>query len=237
MADIATVNTSDKTLLPAPRQGYRRRSNIGSNWTDVRLGIFFTVVPSGNDDAACVTETVVDNGFPDWFTFGLKDSSASAPYTAGTRFVGIRQWQNFRITTDNSAGAGEMIHSGLLSVATAGSGAAELALFGFSMNPRFPQYSAGTVNGFWGLKMVVNNAGLSSQSIRLHTNMTGTTAIADVSKTNLRTNLLGSFTDCGGDVAFNESGAALTLPDTLWIRLPTFNNRIRITTYGVLKVS
>lgn len=238
MANITEVNTNDKVLILAPRQGFRRRTTIGTSWTDVRIGMFFTIVPSGNDDAASVTETVTRLGFIDDMTFGLTDHSSIAPYQTGSRYVGWRQHQNATIDISNSVGAGRAWGSGSLMLGAGSNGTVELSGAGTSFGPRFPQYSVTNVNGLWALKFIVSNLGLSSQSIRIHQNSLTTSAFSDVSSANLRTQLLGaSYTDTNVDVPFNSGGFALTLPDCFWVRLPFYNHRLRITAYGITKVS
>lgn len=235
---IATVNTSDKVLLIEPRKAYSRKTSIGSAWTDVRMGGFFTVVPSGNDDAASTAETLSLVSPLDQWWFGLKDSSSILPRTSGSQFMGFSCLDgDAAVISSNSAG------SALLGGTTANwarrttyNGATQLTNQQVSSSDlAFPIFSTTDVNAFWGLRFVVTDAGLSSQTVTIHYARSGTvqtTVTAAALDAKLRDP--SSFTT-GGSHTWNAAGAALPLPDYWFFANPFANNRIRVTTYGAVK--
>lgn len=244
MGKIATVNTTDKTVLPAVKEAFYRNSNIGSSWAEARIGIFFTIVPSGNDDTFSTNETVLDYGVNNRFQFGLKDSSDVPPGQTGSTFCGITTVNrgpatDSTVIVNNNGGIGQMlIGAGGLALAYSSKDTGDLFAGGFSLSPSYPAYSAGNVNGFWGIKFVVVNAGASNQKIRLHQAMVANSAETAVTKADLETKINGAtYTDTAQECTWNSGGAALALPSTLWLKLPAFNNRLRVTTYGVIKIS
>ena len=150
---VVTVNTVDQVGILYPRDAYHRRAKIGSAYLEVRMGMFFTFVPSGNDDAHCVAETIAPAGYLDWFTFGLKDSSANAPGKAGAQFIG-HCWSadavpaNTNALTANTAGQASMANGGGKQLLATLNGATVISSGDSSVIMYFPVWSATNVNAF-----------------------------------------------------------------------------------------
>lgn len=235
MAIISTVNTSDKTLILASKEGFRRQGSIGTNWTQVRIGCFYTVVPSGNDDAAFGLETVTQNVIgKDDLTFGLCDAASGGAFTTSSRFVGIRNHGNYTQDITNVSGAGRIWGQGSLMLASASNGTSEIHGSGHSFSLGYPQFSTTGV-AFHAIQFTVVNAGASSQTVNLKV-ITASSSITDVSTTNLKSLILGGTYSNLTDVTFNSGGSALTLPDCFWIRIPAVNHRLRISAYSIIRI-
>ncbi len=232
MATFATVNTTDKVLILDIREAFQRNHGFGTDWTELRLGMYFSIVPLVGDDAAATAETVITNTYLDIAAFGLKDSSSNAPLSAGSRFVGMIFGKpgadNYSHGANNVGGATigtpyrvSIDGTSILSTTTSGS---------FSLN----QYNVGT-HAVMFLKLVVNNKGLSTQTISMDTGSTH--GMTSVSSNDLRS-YFSSYSSAGNStVTWNAASAALPLPTHIYARIPTLNHRLRITTCGVLKVS
>lgn len=85
MATIYQKTASDKTLILSPREYFLRPFDFGTDWTEVRVGIFFGGVTSGGDNTQAVSETVAVSSAIDRIAFGIKDSATAAlPGQAGS---------------------------------------------------------------------------------------------------------------------------------------------------------
>lgn len=258
MPTIATVNTSDKVYLLAEKEAFKRKLGIGTAYTQMRMGLFATFVPTANADAACVTESVAFNTAVDGMYIGLKDSSDVLPGRAGARFIGLcfQREGSYNLSIGaNSSGASAIGASstytgggtfctmqGWDGVTSKGYVDVSGANIGYVNHlSEIPQFAPGTVNRHFGFRLDVNNIGASNQSVTMYIECTHT-AIADVSKASLKNQLLAGY--YVGDsslytatpIPWNDGVSALPLPDYFYVRSPFVNNRIRISCYGGAKV-
>ena len=239
---VVTVNTVDQVGILNPRDAYHRRAKIGSAYLEVRMGMFMTFVPSGNDDAHCVAETIAPAGYLDWFNFGLKDSSDNAPGKAGSQFIG-HCWSgdavagNTNVLTANTAGNGVMSNGGGKQLLATLNGATVISNGDSGLVMTFPIWSATNVNAYWGMRFLVTNLGLANQVVTCKGQQL-TTAQVDVSASALRTAIYNTaYTGTERALNWFAGGVALPLPDYVWVRVPFNNNRLRITNIACYKIA
>ena len=233
----------DIVALPDPLNAYRRPSLVGTSWNEVRLGILYTWVPTVSSDAACSAESITAASCLDWFTLGLKDSSDLAPGRAGASFIGFcfpGTTATYTVSiTSNAAGTGTLAtssnHSYIASVYGTSLLSADNIATVFTV--QYPIFSLTSVCAFLGLKLVVNNAGASNQSITctMYSNTAGNTA--DMSVNNLRTQIFNVAYATSGTINWNSGGVALPLPTYWYLRLPFNLSRIKITAMEMFKIS
>ena len=232
----------DIVALPDPLNAYRRPSLVGTSWNEVRLGILYTWVPTVSSDAACSAESITAASCLDWFTLGLKDSSDLAPGRAGASFIGFcfpGTTATYTVSiTSNAAGTGTLAtssnHSYIASVYGTSLLSADNIATVFTV--QYPIFSLTSVCAFLGLKLVVNNAGASNQTVTPSAT-TSVGPIGDVSVNNIRTHLFNDTYTAFDALTWNSGGSALTLPSDFYVRSPFDNNRIRLSCHAVFKVS
>jgi hypothetical protein len=243
---IQTVNTTDIVGILDTQNYYHRQTSFGASWIEMRIGMLYTFVPAGNDDTYCTAESpmVTPSGPLQWFNFGLKDSSIILPGRAGSQFMGwcwpgTTSGSTITLTSNQSA-AGLMEQGGTgggtKRYIAAYNGATLLAGSADSTSLSFAKWSATTVNAIAGLKFVVNNAGLSNQTVTVSYMMNAGAAV-DGSSYTLHTYIFGNYWTTGPTLTWNASSVALTLPDWVWMRLPSTANRLRITCLSAYKIS
>lgn len=229
---------AENTCILAPREMTVRPFNFGA-WTEMRMGIFFTMVTAAGDDANAVNETVVIASALDYMAFGIKTNNTTPARTAGTDFIGLMNQtaQSSLLTAGapgnlNSAGNPRGVYlndAAVLSEAT-NLGQAD-----------FPQAAgAAGYNGFLGLRFVITNLGLVNQQINLGFGIRSSVAGVDYSVTALRTQILsGGSTGytMGGPRDWNTGVVARVVPDAFYVRMPFFNNRIRMSAMEMIKVA
>jgi hypothetical protein len=89
MAKIYQKNVSDKTLILGPRESFNRQIITGSAWSEVRIGIFASLVSDSNDNGKAGGQSVSSqNVLSNRIFIGLKDSSSLFPGSADTLFLG-----------------------------------------------------------------------------------------------------------------------------------------------------
>jgi hypothetical protein len=233
---------TDVVILPDPRAAYRRQSLIGTSWNEVRLGILYTWVPSVSSDAACSTEAITAASCLDWFTLGLKDDSDTAPGRAGSTFIGFcfpGTTATYTVTVNsNASGTANLQTSSNHSYVASINGTSLLSTDNIdaTLTIQYPIFSTGNVCAFLALKLVVNNAGLSNQTVTPSVNTT-TGPATDLSVNNIRSLLFSSTYTAFSALTWNSGGVALALPSDFYVRAPFNNNRIRLSCHEVLKIS
>jgi hypothetical protein len=231
-SDIVAINTTDKCVLLAVKDAYVRPGNF-TDWNEVRMAMFWTMVPAAGTDAACTAEALSYVNYKSFVAFGLKDASTHPPGEAGGQFIGILGPESGGITSalfSNSSGSGSIGNSAntLAPSFSAWNGATKLATTypgNYAVLP-FPIWNASSYNGFLALKFVVANKGGATQTITV-TWASGTGPYADVSANNLRVLMETGTYGGGGSLTWNASGAALPLPCNFYMRVPYVNNRLR----------
>jgi len=238
--DIATVNSRQVGLLQA-RNAAHRRTNIGSAWNEARLGLFIAVTPSGNNDAAVTPESFTPSSYLDSLTIGLKDSSVNPPRKAGSQFMGMmwpdRNGLDTLWCTSNSAGVGA-INCGTGNARTMFGTANGATVITSALTTGWPitQQASGWAE-FLGIRFLVANAGLSTQTVQMFYSTLSTNKSADLSKNALRNSVMSVSWTAAVTANWFSGGVALPLPDYLWIYLPFATNRFRIPNVDVWKIS
>jgi hypothetical protein len=231
MALIYTKLT-DKTTVLAPREGACRKFNFGSDWTEVRLGMFVSAIAATGSNDANVSEVLVPAGITDYVTFGIKDDSQTYPGQTGSLFIGIRSGDAGNVNSIATTGgigdsggtwrpAGYHDTTAILGVANGGAGTSNMGAANAS--------GATAYCGFIVVKFVIVDLGLSTQSITMSVGTTTSVAGADYSATALRTAINNhSFGASLASIAWNDGAAARAIPDCIWVRSPLYNNALRI---------
>lgn len=230
---------TDKTIILGPREGFIRPFDFGTDWTEMRIGMFISGVTSAGDNTGIsATETLALTTYADRLTVGIKDNTDDLPGVAGTNFVGYGT---------NATHVAEDQHMGIYNNSTGSYGARlnAMSAIGTSFTARalinagvsglqYPNTAtvagASGYCGFWCIKITIADRGLGTQNISIDGAVTASVAGTDYSATALRS-LMNSATFFDGGTAFDWFSAgpvALPIPDCVWIRNPYFSNRIRI---------
>ncbi len=238
MAQIYQKTVSDKTCILAPREFYLRPFDFGSDWTEMRVGIYFSGVTSGADDTTSVSETVTVSTAADNIYFGLKNSDTDDLPGFGTAlFLGVMT--QAASTSQLTAGspnkirssAGDFLvsngyHDTTLVTGTGGSG----------VSMQFPAASGTSAYcGFFVVKFVINNLGLSSQTVDISMSETSSISGTDYSASALRLLINNATFTSAANVVWNTGAAARDIPDAVFIRMPFYNNRIRLSAIRAIR--
>jgi hypothetical protein len=230
--------TQDEILIQEPRESFLR-SPPWTAWNEVRLGMTITFVPVGVFQQACTTETIYPYSYLDWVCWGLKDPSLNLPGQAGASFVGLGLGTTgvSNVLSNNASGTGNI---------TCASNNALVSVYGTSVLTKsadtgtviqFPQYSA-TLYCFTScMRLVLNNSGLSNQTISAQWVQNTASLAGDYSVNKLRTDLFNSAYGSTYTLTWNSGGQALTLPYCWYLRMPFLLNRARISALAMFKVS
>ncbi len=237
MALIYTKLT-DKTTVLAPRQGAGRKFDFDDNWTEIRMGMFFTGVAASGSNVANIDETVALTTYLDRITFGIKNSDTEdIPGAAGAKFLGATTRTG--LTSDSAAafafrsgGGGSLCGAGYNGATLIGGTVAED--LGFPM--RFSSASSASgYNGFFALKFVITNRGLATQSIGISCTSNPTIAGTDYSANALRTEMNNATYSAAATISWNNGATAYDIPDAYWVRTPFYNNTIRISAIRAIR--
>lgn len=235
MASIYQKTVSDKTVILAPREVILRPFDFGL-WTEMRFGIYFGGVLASGDNTASAIETVVLSSSADNVSFGIKDSATNdLPGIAGTLFLGAITDQAHGSYCSGAAFECDTIFS--LSAA----GYAGVTLIGGATAQQVNAMTYPTVtgasayNGFFAIKFVITNRGAATQSVAISTVTTSPIAGTDYSAEALRIDMNNATYGTARAIAWNTGAAARTLPDAIFIRMPFFNNRIRISAMRAIR--
>jgi hypothetical protein len=241
-ANIQLVNTTRLVACHGQRDAFRRAGNF-TDWTEVRIGVFATVVKADGSDAACVAETKAYLTALDAFAFGLKDDSDILPALAGSLFLGMRgpevAGRTFSVAA-NASGAGALgANAGATgAVQCSWNGATELTTsYGTTyLTGPFPQWSSSNPCGFWALKFVVSNKGGATQTVAISASSSAG-PVSDLSRYNLRAQLEAASSAWGvaTTCTWNAGGVALPMPCQFYLRAPYLLNRLRVATYDIMK--
>ncbi len=161
------------TAILAVREFQRAKLTVklGSDWTEARVGMFFSGVDAHDDDAVPPEEILTVADVSDYVAFGLKDSSTYyLPGEAGALFVGVRSTGSTSKTRAPSLGAEGWFADSAEECSAVGYAGATLIDGGVIANGsmRFPDPSGvESYSGFYCVKFTVNSRGLSSQSVTM----------------------------------------------------------------------
>jgi hypothetical protein len=241
--------------IPPARGNYHRQSNVTTTWNEVRMGMLFQVIPAtafgGTNDGASVVETVTVASNLDWICIGMMNTRANSsiiPGTAGAQFAGtgygVVNGQTVAAGS-NSGGSSSLTGSYRKMITTNGvTIIGQDTASGGGLAILYAQYAAASgynYASFYGMKIVVGNAGLSTQTLTIRDG-------SDLGPFSLTTQasvipkLLERLTNVSWDtystpIAWNAGGVALPLPDCIFVRLPFYNNCLRMLAYEAVKIS
>lgn len=228
MASIYQKTVSDKTCILAPREFLLRPFDFGA-WTEMRFGCFLSGVAASGDNTNSAAETVALSSFEDRITFGIKDSATNdLPGYGAALFLGA---------VTETGGASDCTGSAFQTAAAsrlAAAGFHETTLVNGSSSltscPSFPASASGATGycGFYAVKFVIANLGTSSQAVTISSVSTTPISGTDYSAAALQLLLNNATFDSGVSVAWNDGAAARAIPDAVFIRMPFYSNRIRL---------
>ncbi len=238
---ITFEKIGETTSIIAVREFQRAKitAQLGSDWTEMRLGMYFTGVNGWDNAVAGPEEILTVSDVSDYVTFGLKDSNSYfLPGEAGGTFIGIRS------TGSTSKARAPVLATGWFAdsneeCSAVGYAGATLINGGVVANGslRYPDPEPLTgYNGFYCVKFVVSGRGLSSQSVSISVARSDQVDGVDYGKAALYQAMNNSTFGTARNVAWNNGGSARALPDAAWVRIPFYNTRIRIQEIMAIKI-
>ncbi len=243
MAFAYQKTSTDKTFILGAREQVARQFDFGTDWTEIRIGMFWSPVSLASNNAAASLEGVPVSTVLDRYFFGIKDNSGLVPGQAGSRYLGLTNRTGSALTSIvastrdiwdqdpfGSMGAGGAYDTTFLNVADQ---AGVIGVADPSPSTSYCQYR--------GLRFVVVNRGLSSQTVKISSSVTATPSPvsgADYSAAALRS-ILSAFGNETSQVTvnWNNGSVAYDLPDSWFLRNPFFNNRFRVSCMNALKIA
>ena len=215
-------------------------AKLGSDWTEARIGMYFTGVEAHDNNLAPPDETLVVDDVSDYVTFGLKDANSYfLPGESGSVFLGVRSTASISKVSAPGLGAGWFADSNEKCSAIGYAGTS-LADGGIVANGPllFPDAQASTgFNGFYCVKFTVNNRGAANQSVAISVARSGQISGTDYGKAALYQAINNSSFGAARNVIWNTGSIARALPDAAWVRIPFYNARIRIQEIMAVKIS
>ncbi len=239
MALIYQKTVSDKMLILAPREFVLRPFDFHNDWTEMRFGVYFDAVTSTGDNTDSAAETVTLSTAADRILFGIKDSATNdLPGFGAALFLGCGTETGISSFCSGSAFAGagtaDLDAIGYHDTTLVGGGGAGDRL-GVVMQYTASSSGATGYNGFYALKFVIANRGTSSQTVTISGFSTQTIAGTDYSAQALRLLINNSVYGTARTLAWNTGAAARTIPDAIYIRMPFYSNRIRISAMRAIR--
>lgn len=235
------IGVPNAVLLVREFQRATLTQKLGSNWTEARVGLYFTGVDAHDVNVAPPDETLAVADVSDYLTIGLKDAATyNLPGEAGGFFIGVRSTgTTSAVEAPLLGGNGFFADSNEECSAVAYAGATLIdggvVANGAMLFPD-PEPDDG-FNGFYCMKFVVNNRGTSTQSVSVSVARTAQVDGFDYSKATLYQAMNNATFGAAKTLAWNTGAAARTLPDASWVRIPFYNARIRIQAIMAIKIA
>lgn len=237
MATIYQKTVTDKTCILSPREYILRPFDFGA-WTEMRFGCYFSGVAASGDNTDSAAETVALSSASDRICFGIKDSATTdLPGFGSALFLGA-------VTeTSSSSYCSGTAFSALAADRLAAAGYHDTTLVGgataqsVGIGMGYPASASGSSAycGFFGLKYVITNLGTSSQSFAISATRTTTVSGTDYSATALQLLMNNNTYQSPVTVAWNDGAIARTIPDAIYIRMPFYSNRIRLSAIRAIR--
>lgn len=229
------------TSILSVREGQKGSlvDGLGSDWTEARVGMYFTGVDSIEDDVSCRSETRTGSDYSDYLTFGLKNSdNFNLPGESSSSFIGVRSNSITMkaVVPSGTPGWFADLNQECIAMGYAG---ATIVNGGVLANSslRFPDPSPATgFNGFYCVKLVVSGRGTASQAVSISISSSPSISGTDYGKAALYQIMNNATFGPAKIVVWNTGVAARTLPNAAWVRLPFFGGRIRIQEIMAIKV-
>lgn len=241
-AKIYEKTVTDKALILAPREGLQRKFDLGSNWTEMRLGMLLAPVDAANDNTCdTVDENITLSTHVDRMTIGLKTESSDIPGVAGTNFLGVSTDENWVADRGGFGVFSTISTANYRLAATKGVGATFTSLakqaLGFGLRFNFDPSGAVDYAKFFGLKFVIANRGLATQTVTISMADELGGLGTDYSANKLRERMNNATYEALGGALdwFDGTPAALPIPNCVWIRSAAYNYRLRIHALRVIR--
>ncbi len=243
MATIYQKTVSDKTCILAPREFILRPFDFQA-WTEMRFGVFISAVTSSGNNTNAVNETVALSTYADRIAFGIKDSATNdLPGFGAALFLGAvgitgaasgldATGTPTMVQITGNAGANTLCAAGFHETTLVGASAGEQ--LGNIISCALADGATGYC-GFYAVKFVITNIGTASQSVAISSANTVTIAGTDYSAQALRLLINGASFGSPVSVAWNTGAAARVIPDAVYIRMPFYSNRIRISAMRAIR--
>lgn len=244
MAYAYQKTVSDLTVIFGAREQLASQFDFGTDWTEIRIGMFWGLVALNDNNAAPSTEDVAISSVLDRIFFGIKDNSQNCPGVAGSLYIGLsnRSTNHSYVSTANGSMADTFNgrNMGVIgykdTTPITGASTDVSGLSGVSDPSPTSGYAA-----FTGVKFVLLNRGLSNQQIKVSAACSPTgspVSGTDYSAANLRT-YLSAFAGGSAEVTldWNDGATAYAIPDSWFLRNPFFNARVRVSCMNAIKVS
>lgn len=238
---IIYQHTNDKVLVLEPREVFQRKLDLGV-WNEVRIGMYWGSGANATLTSSFVGETLVQATRMDILEIGLKDSATSImPGYSGSYFIGLAMTgsvntevqQTFGTDSKYAVTTGNNNYWGMGFYGTSSYGGAQNLVA-----PEFVIPTSANYSGFYGLRIVLNNRGTSSQTVSVYASMTKSITASSTnyySSYYLHQQMQNATYGTVSTNVWNDGGAALPIPDSLWIRIPYYFNRPRISNLSVIK--
>lgn len=224
MATIFAIDTGKNSLVLNPREALSYPFNVG-NWTELRIGMLYTMVAGTSFNLVYGPETVVNNSISNRFFYGIKNSSnLDFPGNSGVSFIGL---------------------SNLSSAASIACNNADTTFGTFAMKMLTPDLgqtgetttltqgnwvaTPGSTYGFWGMQYLYNSGNNIISGRRVYD--AGGQSNSSLTYLRQRMSALpnpsiyvtGFFSQSGA-----PAGSGYPLPDAVYFRLPFYSNSFRI---------
>lgn len=217
---------SDRVYVLEPREAFHTPFDIGSDWTEARLGIMLSATDTAGFNNAFVSGESMPGTTPtESIQFGIKDPSAALPKAAGSIYWGIDH--NGAVTVPGGDHVDGMFRTGAWDGATVAGAVSGQSQY-LWIKPGAAQNNNSAFGGFMALKFQIANRGQANQTVTVslgrNSNMHTDTRIPY-----LRGMISAiSYNVTSGAVPWNTGSAAKPIPSTIYFRMPFVQNRWRV---------
>lgn len=223
----------------APREGLLAAlsGSLGSDWTEARIGMYFSGVDHSNVDTygPVAGEDVPVASVADYLTLGLKDEEISTlPGESGSLFLGVRSTGAVTSATRQLFADEDALCSAFGYHGSTGVNGGLLA--SSAMLYPDPELATG-YSGFYCVKLKVNNRGGATQSVDVSVSRSAQVEGTDYGKAALTQAINNAEFSPAVSVPWNTGVAARALPSAAWIRIPFYNFRIRVQALMAIKIT
>lgn len=242
MANIYAHNAYDNVLVLEPREAFQRKFDIGS-WREVRLGMFWTMTGLNTFTSSCADETVTQVTKQDILAIGLKDSATSIlPGFSGSYFIGVSitgsSGHNVVLGQPGAINISDSTNSSFFGAGFYGTssyfGGQDLTV------PAANYVTETNYSGFYGVRMILNNSGSSSQTVSVYVSSTYNPSVGNTNyytSSYLNQYMQNATWSTVSTFNWNDGVSAYPIPDSVWIRTPFYFNRLRISAIRLVKYS
>lgn len=242
MPTIYQKIVGDNTLVLDARQAFVRQIDTGSQieWTDLRIGMYCAGVDTGSDNnTGGFNENVGSQNNPiNRLVFGLKDGGPDFPGSGSAVFVGMM--------TSGSTNTSKLTYQYNPYYPYIGSDTSKMFNIGYNAGTKVGESNGSftfgspiltnvagtsTYHAAWGVRFLVNNRGLSTQTISLY-GMSQGDSPPDYTSANLRSWLGSQSQTSLGTIAWNNGATAYAIPNNFFVYMPFNGIKLRISALG-----